>query len=176
MQTIFVSIGSNIDAESNMLLVKEHLNLLFKVTYSGIYQTPAEGFTGGDFLNSVCKFKSDKQPDEIRRTLKSIEEKMGRTTSQKGMSNRVIDLDLILLNPQPPSHRHSLSWLIKRVVHYFIFQMTTQYEVFLMILGLGTQKKRRRVNQERVQGTYISIGLACVIVPSMPQAKLMIRL
>ena len=43
MQTIFVSIGSNIDAESNMLLVKEHLNLLFKVTYSGIYQTPAEG-------------------------------------------------------------------------------------------------------------------------------------
>lgn len=96
MQTIFVSIGSNIDAESNILLVKEHLNLLFEVTYSGIYQTPAEGFTGGDFLNSVCKFKSDKKPNEIRRTLKSIEEKMGRTTSQKGMSNRVIDLDLIL--------------------------------------------------------------------------------
>jgi 2-amino-4-hydroxy-6-hydroxymethyldihydropteridine diphosphokinase len=96
MQTIFVSIGSNIDAESNMLLVKEHLNLLFEVTYSGIYQTPAEGFTGGDFLNSVCKFKSDKKPNEIRRTLKSIEEKMGRTILQKGMSNRVIDLDLIL--------------------------------------------------------------------------------
>ena len=76
--------------------MKEHLNLLFEVTYSGIYQTPAEGFTGGDFLNSVCKFKSDKKPNEIRRTLKSIEEKMGRTTSQKGMSNRVIDLDLIL--------------------------------------------------------------------------------
>ena len=96
MQTIFVSIGSNVDAESNMLLVKEHLNLLFEVTYSGIYQTPAEGFTGGDFLNSVCKFKSDKKPNEIRRILKSIEEKMGRTISQKGMSNRVIDLDLIL--------------------------------------------------------------------------------
>ena len=96
MQTIFVSIGSNIDAESNMLLVKEHLNLLFEVTYSGTYQTPAEGFTGEDFLNSVCKFKSDKKPNEIRRTLKSIEEKMGRTISQKGMSNRVIDLDLIL--------------------------------------------------------------------------------
>jgi 2-amino-4-hydroxy-6-hydroxymethyldihydropteridine diphosphokinase len=96
MQTIFVSIGSNIDAESNMLLVKEHLNLLFEVTYSGIYQTPAEGFTGGDFLNSVCKFKSDMKPNEIRGTLKSIEEKMGRTISQKGMSNRVIDLDLIL--------------------------------------------------------------------------------
>ena len=96
MQTIFVSIGSNIDAESNMLLVKEHLNLLFEVTYSGTYQTPAEGFTGEDFLNSVCKFKSDKKPHEIRRTLKSIEEKMGRTISQKGMSNRVIDLDLIL--------------------------------------------------------------------------------
>ena len=96
MQTVFVSIGTNINAEANMLLVKESLNSLFDVIYSSIYKTPAEGFEGEDFLNSVCKFDTDKNPQELRTLLKNIEKDMGRTFIQKGMSNRVIDLDLIL--------------------------------------------------------------------------------
>ena len=96
MQTVFVSIGTNINAEANMLLVKESLNSLFDVTYSSIYKTLAEGFEGEDFLNSVCKFDTDKNPQELRTLLKNIEKDMGRTSTQKGMSNRVIDLDLIL--------------------------------------------------------------------------------
>ncbi len=96
MQTVFVSIGTNINAEANMLLVKESLNSLFDVTYSSIYKTLAEGFEGEDFLNSVCKFDTDKNPQELRTLLKNIEKDMGRTFTQKGMSNRVIDLDLIL--------------------------------------------------------------------------------
>ena len=96
MQTVFVSIGTNINAEGNMLLVKESLNSIFDVTYSSIYKTPAEGFEGEDFLNSVCKFDTDKTPQELRTLLKNIEKDMGRTFTQKGMSNRVIDLDLIL--------------------------------------------------------------------------------
>ena len=96
MQTVFVSIGTNINAEANMLLVKESLNSLFDVTYSSIYKTPAEGFEGEDFLNSVCKFDTDKNPQQLRTLLKNIEKDMGRTFTQKGMSNRVIDLDLML--------------------------------------------------------------------------------
>ena len=96
MQTVFVSIGTNINAEANMLLVKESLNSLFDVIYSSIYKTPAEGFEGEDFLNSVCKFDTDKNPQELRTLLKNIEKDMGRTFTQKGMSDRVIDLDLIL--------------------------------------------------------------------------------
>ena len=96
MQTVFVSIGSNINAEANMLLVKESLNSLFDVIYSSTYKTPAEGFEGGDFLNSVCKFDTDKNPQELRTLLKNIEKDMGRTVIQRGMSNRVIDLDIIL--------------------------------------------------------------------------------
>ena len=76
--------------------MKDHLDLLFDVTYSSIYKTPAEGFVGEDFLNRVCKFETEMNPYEIRGLLKQIEENMGRTKEQKGMSNRVIDLDLIL--------------------------------------------------------------------------------
>ena len=76
--------------------VKGHLDSIFNVTYSSVYRTPAEGFVGEDFLNSVCKFETDKDPYEIRSLLKQIEKNMGRTKEQKGMSSRVIDLDLIL--------------------------------------------------------------------------------
>ena len=79
-----------------MNLVKGHLDSIFNVTYSSIYRTPAEGFVGEDFFNSVCKFETDKDPYEIRSILKQIEKNMGRTKEQKGMSSRVIDLDLIL--------------------------------------------------------------------------------
>ena len=71
MQTVFVSIGTNINAEANMLLVKESLNSLFDVIYSSIYKTSAEGFEGEDFLNSVCKFDTDKNPQELRTLLKN---------------------------------------------------------------------------------------------------------
>ena len=96
MNEVFVSIGSNIEAESNMILVKNYLDELFDVTYSSIYKTPAEGFEGEDFLNCVCKFDTQKSPSDLRDLLKNIEKDMGRTSNQKGMSNRVIDLDLIL--------------------------------------------------------------------------------
>ena len=79
-----------------MHLVKTHLDSYFSVTYSSIYESPAEGFEGENFLNMVCKFESKISPYEIRDILKSIEKEMGRTLNQKGMSNRVIDLDLIL--------------------------------------------------------------------------------
>ena len=95
-ETVFISIGSNLYAEKNISLVKDHLDHLFDVTYSSIYKTPAEGFIGEDFLNRVCKFETEMNPYEIRRILKEIEKDMGRTIDQKGMSNRVIDLDLIL--------------------------------------------------------------------------------
>ena len=95
-ETVFISIGSNLYAEKNIILVKDHLDVLFDVTYSSIYKTPAEGFVGEDFLNRVCKFETEMNPYEIRRILKEIEKDMGRTIDQKGMSNRVIDLDLIL--------------------------------------------------------------------------------
>lgn len=96
MNEVFVSIGSNIEAESNMILVKNYLDELFDVTYSSMYKTPAEGFEGEDFLNCVCKFDTKKSPSDLRDLLKNIEKDMGRTSNQKGMSNRVIDLDLIL--------------------------------------------------------------------------------
>ena len=96
MQRVFVSIGSNINPKKNLEIAKNNLNHLFKCKYSSIYETSSEGFKGENFLNAVVSFKTEFNPLELRRILKSIENKMGRTESQKGMSNRIIDLDIIL--------------------------------------------------------------------------------
>ena len=96
MHQVFVSIGSNIDPEENIEIAKGFLNKLFDCEYSSFYKTNAEGFEGNDFINFVVGFKTNLLASELQKSLKQIEQKMGRTENQKGMSNRVIDLDMIL--------------------------------------------------------------------------------
>ena len=96
MQRVFVSIGSNIEPEINLELVKVNLNDLFECEYSTTYETKSEGFRGNNFLNAVVGFNTDIKPMALKGVLKSIEVNMGRTEDQKGMSSRVVDLDIIL--------------------------------------------------------------------------------
>ena len=100
MQQVFVSIGSNIDPRNNIEEARIILGNLFDCTFSGLYETRAEGFEGNDFINSVVAFETDLQLVELRDKLKQIEKKMGRTDIQKGMSDRIIDLDIILYGDQ----------------------------------------------------------------------------
>ena len=100
MQQVFVSIGSNIDPRNNIEEARIILGNLFECTFSGLYETRAEGFEGNDFINSVVGFETDLQLIELRDKLKQIEKKMGRTDIQKGMSDRIIDLDIILYGDQ----------------------------------------------------------------------------
>ncbi len=96
MHQVFVSIGSNIDPKENIEIAKELLSELFDCTFSSHYETISEGFKGNDFINCVVRFETSLLPSELRNNLKQIEFRVGRTENQKGMSNRVIDLDLIL--------------------------------------------------------------------------------
>ena len=106
MQQVFVSIGSNIDPRNNIEEARIILGNLFECTFSGLYETRAEGFEGNDFINSVVGFETDLQLIELRDKLKQIEKKMGRTDIQKGMSDRIIDLDIILYGDQVLSLIH----------------------------------------------------------------------
>ena len=100
MQQVFVSIGSNIDPRNNIEEARIILGNLFDCTFSRLYETTAEGFEGNDFVNSVVGFETDLQLIELKDKLKQIEKKMGRIDNQKGMSDRIIDLDIILYGDQ----------------------------------------------------------------------------
>ena len=96
MVRVYLSIGSNIDAERNIEEAKKNLNEKFDCIFSSKYYSKAEGFKGKNFINLVAGFKTDLSPQSINEVLKDIERSMGRGVSQKGMNDRVIDLDLLL--------------------------------------------------------------------------------
>ena len=97
MTQAYISIGSNIEAKKNIAKVKKELNQLFTCVFSDNFYTQAEGYEGKDFINLVAGFETSLDAVKLTQTLKTLEKKMGRESNQKGMHDRVIDLDLILL-------------------------------------------------------------------------------
>ncbi|MBI1812695.1 2-amino-4-hydroxy-6-hydroxymethyldihydropteridine diphosphokinase [Candidatus Peregrinibacteria bacterium] len=97
MASIFISLGSNIDAEKNL---KTAANLLRSrwppIRFSSVYQTKALGYEDQpDFLNAAATFESEMPPNEIHALLLSIERTLGKKKPLKD-GPRTIDLDFLL--------------------------------------------------------------------------------
>ena len=97
MARAFVSIGSNIDRERNILEANTRLVGDFEhVVFSKVYETEAVGFEGDAFLNLVACFETHLMPDELNRRLHDLEQEMGRDPDGPSFAPRGIDLDLLL--------------------------------------------------------------------------------
>tara|TARA_B100001105_G_C22164762_1_gene345937 strand:- start:2 stop:451 length:450 start_codon:yes stop_codon:yes gene_type:complete len=105
MTQVYISIGSNINAEENITLVKSKLKKLFACSFSDVFHSNAIGFKGKDFLNLVVGFTYESDPYSLNNILKNIEVEMGRDQDQKGMSDRIIDLDIILFGKLVIQHK-----------------------------------------------------------------------
>ena len=93
----FLSLGSNIDAEANIIFAIEQLNKILKNTkFSSIHKTKAEGFEGDDFLNLVVAGESDLSFDDLNEKLKTIENESGRKRDVPKFSARTLDIDIVL--------------------------------------------------------------------------------
>ncbi|HBB48020.1 MAG TPA: 2-amino-4-hydroxy-6-hydroxymethyldihydropteridine diphosphokinase, partial [Flavobacteriaceae bacterium] len=73
---------------------------------SRVYQSPAMGFSGADFLNAVAFLQTDMAPEVVMQELLSIERDLGRQrlvstidgtaiSDEREYSSRTIDLDLL---------------------------------------------------------------------------------
>ncbi len=97
MAKIYISIGSNIDAEKNIRLavraLEEHYG---KLILSSVYESEAVGFDGDNFLNLVAAVKTDEDVHTVARVLHTIEDENGRDRSGPKFSSRTVDLDLLL--------------------------------------------------------------------------------
>lgn len=97
MPRIYISLGSNIDRESNTRAGITALREKFgKLELSSVYESEAVGFDGDAFYNMViaCNVK-----DDVHRTnkaLQSIEDANGRERNGPRFSSRTLDLDLLL--------------------------------------------------------------------------------
>lgn len=107
MPEVYVSVGSNIDRETN---VREGLRLLTgrfgALTSSSLYETESVGFAGPNFYNLVLGFESVLPLPEVAAVLSEIEAARGRRRGGSGFDDRTLDLDVLLygdmINHDPP--------------------------------------------------------------------------
>lgn len=97
----YISIGSNIDKETNIPSSLTALLQVFEgIQISSIYETEPVGFSGDNFYNLVVRFESSLTAKEVAKKLRQIELEHGRTRESQKFSARTLDLDLILYGDQ----------------------------------------------------------------------------
>lgn len=107
MVTVFLGLGSNMDAESNLRLAVSELRGRFgKLILSPVYRSRALGFDGDDFLNMVVGLETDRSPQDLLDYFETIHALAGRVRSGDRYSSRPLDIDLLLygdlVDREPP--------------------------------------------------------------------------
>ena len=93
----YLSLGSNINPESNLELAISELNkILTHTKCSSVHKTQAEGFDGDDFLNLIFSGLSSLTFDALNKKLKDIEDSAGRDRNAQKFSSRTLDIDIVL--------------------------------------------------------------------------------
>lgn len=97
MARVYISIGSNIEAEKNVRFAIDALkNHYGDITLSSVYESEAVGFDGDNFLNLVAALDTEDDVFTVAKTLREIEDRHGRDRSGPRFSARTVDLDLLL--------------------------------------------------------------------------------
>ncbi|WP_108802181.1 2-amino-4-hydroxy-6-hydroxymethyldihydropteridine diphosphokinase [Aquimarina sp. Aq107] len=96
---IHISLGSNIENRLEYLqkaVEAIYANIGDVVKISGVYQTPAWGFSSDDFYNACVLIKTFYTTTEVLDKLLDIENSLGRNrTDKEGYEARTIDLDVV---------------------------------------------------------------------------------
>ncbi|MGE5141338.1 MAG: 2-amino-4-hydroxy-6-hydroxymethyldihydropteridine diphosphokinase [Rudaea sp.] len=101
MNDAFIFIGSNIDRERNYIKALKQLARLGRIKRaSTVYVTAPVGGEGDDFLNGAVLLKTPLRPHPLKRELRAIEQRLGRTRTGDPNAPRTIDLDLVLYNAE----------------------------------------------------------------------------
>ncbi|TAN02796.1 MAG: 2-amino-4-hydroxy-6-hydroxymethyldihydropteridine diphosphokinase, partial [Rhodanobacteraceae bacterium] len=97
MARVYLSLGSNIDAERHLgdalHALRERFGL---IQVSPTYRSAAVGFDGSAFLNNAVAFDCDLDHAALREWLHALEDASGRDRSLPRYANRTLDLDIAL--------------------------------------------------------------------------------
>jgi len=107
MVTVFLGLGTNMDAESNLRLAVSELRSRFgELILSPVYQSEALGFDGDDFLNMVVGLQTDMSPQDLLGSVETIHTRAGRVRGPDRYTSRPLDIDLLLygdlVDREPP--------------------------------------------------------------------------
>ncbi len=97
MPTVYLGLGSNIDARRNIRVAIEWLQEHFiDAAFSPVYKSPAVGFDGEDFLNLVARVQTHIEPLSLKHILNEFEDGHGRMRNTPKFSDRTVDIDILL--------------------------------------------------------------------------------
>ncbi len=97
MARIYISIGSNIEAEQHLRVAIAELRQHYgELQLSSVYESEAVGFEGDNFLNMVVGLDTGEDVHQVVQTLRQIEDRHGRVRNGPRFSARTLDLDLLL--------------------------------------------------------------------------------
>ena len=104
MNRAYISLGANIgncheNIQEAVIQIQKKIGILTDL--SSLYETPAWGFEGPNFLNACIGIDTNDKPLKILEKLLDIEQSMGRERHTKtGYNSRYIDLDLLFYADQ----------------------------------------------------------------------------
>lgn len=110
MDKAYISLGSNeghrlYNLQEALVQIQKQVGILTDL--SSLYETPAWGFEGPDFLNACIGIQTDFSAVELLEKLLKIERQMGRLRSiNPGYNSRNIDLDLLFFEDQVIDKEH----------------------------------------------------------------------
>ncbi|MFB6346921.1 MAG: 2-amino-4-hydroxy-6-hydroxymethyldihydropteridine diphosphokinase [bacterium] len=104
--SVYLSLGSNINPEDYIPRTVRALNDVFEVTaISSVHRTAPVKMVedAEDFHNLCVEIRSDLEPEALKQKLRQLEGQMGRDRSGDSdlYQSRVIDIDIILYEPEP---------------------------------------------------------------------------
>jgi 2-amino-4-hydroxy-6-hydroxymethyldihydropteridine diphosphokinase len=97
MKLAYVSGGSNVDAESNLVLAARALKGRHPgARFSRCYRNRAVGFEGPDFINFVVELPVAGDPALLKGEIECVETQCGRRRDAPKWAPREMDLDILL--------------------------------------------------------------------------------
>lgn len=97
MARVYLSLGSNLDAERHLSDALRALRERFGgIEVSPTYRSAAVGFEGAAFLNNAAAFDCDIHRNDLRTWLRALEDASGRDRSLPRYADRTLDLDIAL--------------------------------------------------------------------------------
>jgi 2-amino-4-hydroxy-6-hydroxymethyldihydropteridine diphosphokinase len=123
MSRVFLSLGSNIDAEGNLRAALAELRMRFgDILVSPAYRYPAVGFQGPDFLNLAVGLDTELEPQALNDWLHALEDRRGRRRDVPRFSSRTLDADIILFGSLVLRGQDHLQIPRAELEHAFVLQ------------------------------------------------------
>ena len=98
---VWLSIGSNIDRESNIVGCIRALRESYgELIISQVYENASFGFEGSPFYNLVVGLDTDHSVAQLTERFREIEDDHGRTRGGAKFAARSLDIDLLLYGNQ----------------------------------------------------------------------------